>query len=133
MKVQLGKEINFKTANEPGTIAKVTDTIAKSGVNLRAFCAWGEPDKNEGNFMLYTDNNEKALEALTTLGYKPTEKETVWAELPNTTGALAEFSKKLGENNIDVYYSYCTASSDGNSAFWVIQTNNNSEALKALG
>lgn len=132
MKIQLCKEIQFKTTNEPGTVGKVTTAIAKSGANLLALCAYADTDKDEGSFLLYTDNNSKAVGALKALGYKPTEAPVVCAELPNKPGALAECARKLGEADIDINYTYCTAQTGTNTAFWIMSTDDNDQALKLL-
>lgn len=125
---QLVKEISIKSENKPGMLAKVTGPIKEAGVSIVAACAWGEKDK--ANFLLLTENNAKAVEALKKAGFSPSENEVVTASLPHKVGSLAETAQKLGQGGIDIYYCYVTAA--GGSAVFVANTNNNRKAVELL-
>jgi hypothetical protein len=125
----LVKEISISTENKPGMLAKVSSPIKEAGVGITACCAWGEGEK--ANFLLLTDNNQKAIEALKKSGFSASEKETVAVSLPHKVGALAEAAQKLGQAGIDIQYLYVSAA--GPSALVVFSTNNNRRAVEVLG
>lgn len=125
---QLTKEISLKSENKPGMLAKVTSSIKEAGVSIVAVCAWGEG--NQANFLLLTENNAKAVEALKKAGLSPSENEVVTAALPHKVGSLAEAAQKLGQGGIDIKYCYVTAA--GGPALFVANTDNNRKAVELL-
>ena len=125
----LGKELFVTTDNKVGTLLKVAAPIKEAGVSIRACCAWG--DGTKANFLLVTDNNDKANQALKKAGLSPQESEAVLTELPNRIGSLAEAAQKLANAGVDIDHCYVSAS--GGQALAVFATKDNAKALKALG
>jgi hypothetical protein len=125
----LGKEIFVTTENKVGMLLKITAPIKEAGVSIRGVCAWG--DAGKANFLVVTENNEKANQALKKAGYAPQETEVVLADLANKIGSLAEAAQKLAGAGVDIDHCYVTAS--GSQALAVFATKDNAKAVKVLG
>lgn len=124
----LGKEISVTTENQVGTLFKVTAPLKETGVSIRGVCAWG--DAGKANFLIVTENNEKASQALKKAGYAPKEMEVVLTDLANKIGSLAEAAQKLSNAGVDIDHCYVTAS--GPQALAVFATKDNAKAMKVL-
>ncbi len=125
---QLTKHVYVKSDNKPGTLAKVTGALKEAGVSITGCCAWGEGAT--ANFMLLTENNAKAIEALKKGGYKPEEQEVVTTTLQHRVGSLAEVAQKLGQAGVDIQFCYVTAS--GGDALAAFATNDNKKAAALI-
>jgi len=125
----LSKELMVITENKVGALAKAAGVVKEVGVSIRAVCAWCEPGK--ANFLIVTENNDKASEALKKAGYKIEEHEVVLADLQNRVGSLAEATQKIAQAGVDIDHCYVSAS--GGQALAVFCTKDNKKALQALG
>ena len=124
----IAREIHLETPNQPGTGAKVSAAIKEAAVNIRALCAWGDGDK--GNFMIVTEDNNKAIEALGKAGYQAQEADVVLLDLKNRVGTLAEASQKLGAAGVNI--NYCYVSTNGADCLAVLSTGDNAKAIEVL-
>ena len=129
MGAKLGKEIHFTTPDQPGMAGKVTRAIGKAGVNIEALCAYGVEGK--AYFMLTTEDNAKAMEAIKGLNYTPEEKDVILIEVDNKAGAAGQVTEKLGHAGILINYIYWTTTPVAKTLL-VISTRENQKALKAL-
>jgi hypothetical protein len=109
-----------------GLLADVTDAIQSAGVNITAISAY-ERD-GQGKFLMVTDDNAKAGEALGRLNAEVREKDVVLVELDNQVGTLAEAAKKLAEADINVEYTYGTTG-PSNKAWLVVKTADDMKAI----
>ncbi|MFH1654546.1 MAG: hypothetical protein ABIE74_10920 [Pseudomonadota bacterium] len=122
-------ELHIETKNQPGMLAQITSPLAEAGVNLHACCAYGI--KKEGHFMILTDNNAKALEALEKAGFKASISDVVVVETENEVGSLNRAAADLANANVNVDYCYATTGNEG--VTWiVIATKEIEKALNAI-
>lgn len=121
---QIAKHVSVSADNKPGMLAKVTAPLKEAGVSVTGCCAWGEGAK--ANFLLLTEDNAKAMDALKKAGFTPTEQEAVTTTLAHRVGSLAEASQKLGQAGVDIEFCYVTAS--GGNALAVFATKDNKKA-----
>ena len=126
---KIGKELIVHTTNETGILAKVFSTLSKSRVNVEAMCAYGEGEK--GTFLIFTYDQDKAKKALEEAGYKVDTEEVVVATLANRVGAAEEMTSKVAKSRVNVNYCYGSAG-DGKHTLFIMATENNAKALKAL-
>jgi len=130
-KVKLGKQLLAICENKIGMLADVCIEVSAVGVNIQAICAYAM--ENKARFMLVTDNNQKAKEALQAKGYEISEQEVVMLELPNRAGVLKEAADKLKAKGIDLQYIYGTTCSSERDCLLVLASNNNAQAIEVLG
>ncbi len=123
-------EIHVITPNEPGILGRILGTLANISVNLIALRAHAE--KNTGNFLLITSDNEKTEKALKGLGYKVKTNTVVTAQIEDRIGAGAEIGALLGNAAVDIDYCYGTSTGTGR-ALLVFKTNNIKKTLETLG
>ena len=110
-----------------GLLADISDTIRSAGVNITATSAY-ERD-GQAKFLLVTDDNTKAGEALGRLAADVREKDVLIIELDNHVGALADVAKKFAEAGINVEYTYGTTG-PSDKARLVFKT---SDHMRSLG
>jgi hypothetical protein len=109
-----------------GLLADVTDAIRSAGVNITAISGY-ERD-GQAKFLLVTDDNAKAAEALGRLNAEVREKDVVLVELNNRVGSLADAAKKLAEADINIEYAYGTTG-PGDKAWLVFKTADDTKTL----
>jgi hypothetical protein len=87
--------------NRPGELARITETIAKQGVNIEAFCIGYE---NSG-LAAFLSHDETALRnALKADGFKHKEIPylTIW--LDNRPGTVAQATRRLADAGVNVEF-----------------------------
>jgi hypothetical protein len=99
-KVQIRNEVIFRAPTRVGLLADVTEALNDAGVNILAIGAYDKGDK--GEFLMITDNNKLAYEALTPLGGEMDMQSVLVVELPNVPGELAYIAGILAEHHINV-------------------------------
>ena len=95
------KEFTVHIEDRPGTLGKLSRTLADRGVNILAFQTF------ETLFRFIADNPTIAKTALETERISYTEAEVAQVKLPHRPGELARAASRLGENNININYTYC--------------------------
>lgn len=104
MRMKRQQQISVFTDNRPGTMARITDALAKGGVNITALAAWGEVD--HGVFRMLVDDPLKAAHILGEHGMLCSEATVLWLTLPNRPGVLNEIARILGRAKVNVDYCY---------------------------
>ncbi len=124
------KQITFTLSNKVGLLCDVTCSLADAGVNIEAICAYEMGKK--AYFMLMTDNNAKAKNALARdLKAKVETEDVLCIEMPNRVGQLEKVAEKFAEAGIDILYLYGSPGA-GRTATIVFKTENDRKALKVL-
>jgi hypothetical protein len=119
-----------ETPDKVGMMAKVCSAISDAGVNIKAISAYVKEGK--GYFMLLTDDNSKAEEALESGGFSVSQEEVVAVELENEVGAAKRMTKKLADAGVNLKYCY-GSTGDGTMALLVFNSNDNEKAVRTLG
>ncbi len=122
------KEIYFSVPNKVGVLAKVTSTLSAARVNIIHAVAWVEGTK--GHFDIVTNNNAKAKKALSTIGIRCGDCNSVILTLKNKVGALERIAKKLAKAKVNI--SCLSATSGGSKTSILIHTKNNSKAARIV-
>jgi hypothetical protein len=126
---KIDKELKVTTKNEIGVLANVCTTLSKSRVNIEAICAYGMGDK--GTFLIYSFDPDKALKALKDAGFMVTTEEVVVATLDNKVGAAELMTTMVAKAGVNVNYCY-GSTGDGKNTLFIMNTDNNTKALKAI-
>jgi hypothetical protein len=128
-KVTKVNHLLVETPDKVGMMAKVCAAISDAGVNIRAMSASARQRK--GYFMLLTEDNSKAKEALKSAGFKVKEDEAVAVELENEVGAAKRMAQKLADAKVNLKYCY-GSTGNGTMALLVFNSNNNEKAINVL-
>ena len=118
-KVQIRNEVIFKAPTRIGLLADVSEKLNAASVNILAIGAYDKGDN--GEFLMITDNNKLAYEALGGLGGEMDMQSVVIAEVPNRPGELAAIARKLAERDINVSQVFAT-SVDGAETVMLVLT-----------
>ena len=124
------KEFTVTIEDKPGVLGKCCLALAESGVNILAFQSYVE--EGESLARLVVDNPASAKAVLGSLGKIFEETEAAVIRLPNRPGELGRAAARLGENKINVDYSYCGLEPGSAQALVVFGVDNLSKAAKAL-
>jgi hypothetical protein len=128
-KARKTKQLSFTMPNRVGLLSEITTATAKAKVNITGICAYAMEGK--AYFMLITDSNAKAKNALSKMADDLKEEDVVAVELPNKAGALQRVAKKIAGAGVDIIYMYGTAGT-GKTAVGVLATADNQKAIKAI-
>ncbi len=112
-----------------GLLAEVTTAIFAAGINLKAISAYGM--EGEAEFMMVTDNNDKAKDVLAKLGAEVKEEAVIAVEMPDRPGELQKVAKKIAEAGININYMYGTAGS-GESVVCIFRTADEEKTIEAV-
>jgi hypothetical protein len=115
-------ELFIMTPSTLGALTGITTPLQKAGVNVEGYCAyeWGK----EAAYRIITDNNEKARQVLSKVGFNVQENPTVIWETNNKPGMLRKATEALAGKNVNIYCSYCTTMVGGKKAATAFTTNN---------
>jgi len=117
-KVEIRNEVLFKAPTRVGLLADVTEALHGAGVNILAIGAYDKGDK--GEFLMITDNNKVAYEALSVLDGEMDMQSVVVAEVSNEPGELAAISRVLADNDINVSQVFATSVSGAGKVMIVL-------------
>ena len=98
-------DITTQLEDRPGTLAKLTDTISKAGVNIDGFC--GSADMGNTFHFLFISDPVGGRKALERAGAKvKKEREVILVDVQDRPGAAAaEFHKVAQQElNVDLVY-----------------------------
>lgn len=125
----IAKELVASLPAKLGLLAEVAAAVRGEGVNIKAVSAY-ERD-GEGKFLVVTDDNAKAAEALKSMGATPREKSVVLVEMEDRPGALEEACKTLADAGINIEYVYGASGLVGKARL-VFSTSDDERAVKLL-
>jgi len=129
-KVTKVNQLMVETPDEVGMMAKVCSAISDAGVNIKAISAYVKEGK--GYFMLLTDDNAKAEQALKSAGFAVSQEEVVAVELENEIGAAKRMAKKLADAGVNLKKCY-GSTGNGTMALLVFNSSDNEKAIRTLG
>ncbi len=124
------KEFTVTIQDKPGALGKCFLALAESGVNVLAFQSYVE--EGESLARMIVDNQEDAMKVLSGLRMIFEETEVAVALAPNRPGELGRAASKLGENKINIDYSYCGIEPGASLGILVFGVDNLTTAAKVL-
>lgn len=86
--------------SEVGVIAGITAAIADAGVNIVTINT--ENSGETGLVIIITDDNDTALQALTTAGFRAVIDDVLVIRLPDEPGALAKVAEKFKTAGVNI-------------------------------
>ena len=101
------KEFALTLDDRPGTLAKVTDAIAKAGINIEGYCAVPSGKDGKGTFRIVTKDPASTRKALESAGFKvQEERDIALIDAEDRPGFLAQTLRRLAENELNVGPTY---------------------------
>jgi hypothetical protein len=99
------KEFTVTIEDKPGALGKCFLALAERGVNILAFQSYVE--EGESLARMVVDHPADAMAVLGGLRMNFEETEVAAVSLPHRPGELGRAAARLGENQINIDYSYC--------------------------
>lgn len=124
------KELTIAIPDKPGALGKCLSAMAEGGVNILAFQSYVEEGESLARFLV--DDVPAATKVLgsQSMIFEITEVATV--KLAHRPGELARAASKLGEERINVNYSYSGCEPGSKFALGVFGVDNLPKAATAL-
>lgn len=100
MKKSHKKFLKIITENKPGKLDNISKILAQADIDIKDFVAVGIDEK--GLIILYTSDQDKALEILQDNGYYILEENGIIIKLKSKPGALAKITDILNKKNVNI-------------------------------
>jgi len=125
---KINTQFSIFLVNKPGVLGSVTSALSKAGINIFALSL---ADSGEHGVLRIVGNDDEAIRnALQESHDRWTETDVIVIPIENTPGAFAGIASRFSENNIDISYSYCTASEDGGETAAVFKCKDMQKAME---
>lgn len=98
------KQISLFAENKPGRLAKIAESLSKSGINIRAFTIAEAGDF--GVIRMVVDDPDRAYKNLQGHGFAVSETEVIAVEMKDIPGGLFEIANSLGSGGVNIDYAY---------------------------
>jgi hypothetical protein len=125
----MGKQLSIFVENKPGKISKITGTIEKAGVNLKAMTI--ADNGTFGIIKIITDKNQQAYQALKEKNFLVSFQEVVIVEIPDKVGAFHKIARLLEDNNVNIEDAYGFILEEGEKAALILKVSD-SEKVKSI-
>lgn len=124
------KEFTVSIADKPGALGNCFLALAARGVNILAFQSYVEERESLVRFVADETAAARAVLAETRMIFELTDVAVV--TLPHRPGGLGRAAARLGQEQINIDYSYCGLEPDSRLALLVFGVDNLSRASAAL-
>ena len=124
------KEFTVTIEDKPGALGKCFLALAERGVNILAFQSFVE--EGESLARLLVDDPPVAKAVLGGLGMIFEETEAAVIRLAHRPGELGRAAARLGENQINIDYSYCGVEPGSTRVLAVFGVDSLTKGAKAL-
>jgi len=124
------KEFTVTIADKPGALGKCFLALAERGVNILAFESYVEDRESLVRFV--ADDPAAALAVLSGLHMIFEATDVAVVKLPHRPGELGRAAARLGENRINIDYSYCGMEPGSKLALLVFGVDSLTMASKVL-
>ncbi len=121
-------ELSLRLPNSPGALEKVCQTLGDAKISIAALSL-----DSRGTLRLVVDNPLPAVGVLTQNRYDVEQREVLWAQLPNTPGALAKTALLVVSAGVNVEYAYGSAVDDRQNTAVVVGVDDALRASAATG
>ena len=124
------KEFTVTIEDKPGALGRCFLALAERGINVLAFQSYVE--EGESLARIVVDDPPAAKQVLGNLRMIFEETEAALVRLEHRPGELGRAAARLGENKINIDYSYCGLEPGSAHALVVFGVDNIAKAAKAL-
>ena len=124
------KQISVFLENKPGGLAEFARVLSENNINMRAMCIAETPDF--GILRIIVDDVYNTMCTMKEAGYICSATKVLAVEIPDKPGSLLNTLTVLGENGINLEYSYAFTTTRKNVAYMILRVNNNEKATEVL-
>ena len=124
------KQISAFLENKPGALAAFAKILQSSGIDLRALSLAETEDF--GIVRVIVDDPFATIQVLKNEGYICSVTKVIAVEIEDKPGALVRMLNILGDNKVNLEYSYAFLAKKANSAFMVFRVADNDKAIRVL-
>jgi len=124
------KEFTVTIEDKPGALGKCFLALAERGVNILAFQSYVEEGESLARILVDDPASAKAVLGSLRMIFEETEAAVV--RLANCPGELGRAASRLGENQINIDYSYCGLEPGSTRALVVFGVDHLTRAAKLL-
>jgi hypothetical protein len=124
------KEFTVTIEDKPGALARCFRALAERGVNILAFQSYVEERESLTRFLADDPATAKAVLGGLRMIFEETEVAII--RLAHRPGELGRAASKLGENQINIDYSYCGLEPGSTRALLVFGVDNLTKAAALL-
>jgi hypothetical protein len=122
------RQISIFSENKPGRLAAIAKALQDERVNILAFSI-AEAD-GFGVVRALVDHPDRAYSHLTTLGFNVAFTDVIAVKMRDEPGGLYEIAKVLGDNRINIEYSYAYSGREG--AVLILRVDHVPEAITRI-
>lgn len=124
------RQISVFLENKPGSLAAFTKILENSNIDLRALSLAEHEDF--GIVRVIVDDPYDTIQILKQEGYVCSITKVLAVEIEDKPGALVRMLNLLGDNGVNLEYSYAFLAKKANSAFMILRVADNEKAGKVL-
>lgn len=124
------RQLSVFLENKRGILHKITEILAKAGIDLRAMCIADTAEY--GIVRIIASDPEKAREALTEAGHVSSVRKVNAFILPDTLGGLSKALSLLESNGVNIEYLYALTTTEAGKACAVVRTGDTEKADEIL-
>lgn len=124
------KEFTVTIEDKPGALGRCFFALAERGINVLAFQSYVEEGESLARFVV--DDPAAAKAVLGNLRMIFEETEAALVRIAHRPGALGRAAARLGEEQVNIDYSYCGLEPGSAQALLVFGVDNLTRAAKAL-
>ena len=124
------KEFTVTIEDKPGALGKCFGALAERGINILAFQSYVEDGESLARLVVDDPGSAKAV--LGALGMIFEETEAAVVRLAHRPGELGRAAARLGEEKINIDYSYCGLEPGSTRALVVFGVDNLTKAANLL-
>jgi hypothetical protein len=124
------KEFTVTIADKPGALGKCFLALAERGVNVHAFQSYVEEGESLARFV--ADETASAKAVLGSLHMIFEETDVAVVRLAHRPGQLGRAAARLGENKINIDYSYCGLEPGSTLGLLIFGVDNLTKAVAVL-
>ena len=98
------KQISVFLENNPGSLFRVADILAKADVDIRALTI--SENSDFALFRIIVNDSERAVKTLTDNNIAALQQDVIGVEVDDKPGGLAKVAEILSRNRINIEYVY---------------------------
>ncbi len=124
------KQISVFVENKPGQLAEFTKLLQQNKIDIRALSIADTEDF--GILRIIVDDSYKAVCVLKEAGYVCSVTPVLAVEIEDRPGSLVRVLDILGDNGVNLEYSYAFITRKRDSAYMIFRVADNDRAIEVL-
>ncbi len=124
------KQLSVFLENKPGKLAEFTDVLHQHGIDIRALSLAEASDF--GILRLIVSDSYSAVQVIKEEGYVCSITPVLAVAISDKPGSLSSVIKLLGENGINLEYTYAFITRKKDTAYMIFRVEDNKKAIEIL-